>query len=585
MGKVEKNLKLEDAITRMHSTLSARRPSMAVMGDAEAPVPEEIVDEVHMQMLMWTSFAAAWDEIIDDLRHSDYVNDKEVTMLKFVRLHLGNHSHGLRPILLPTFFYAGQTRKVVDTGQVTVAQAMVLSELQMLSVWLASQVGLLSGKQVHVITSAPFSGYQVNVKHGILRKRTFNAALKLMGQLQDICLTKEVPFDMVDIADVVCQIWTGLEGEAHAIQTLLLQGKCTKVEAELAGYLLEVAVGVRELISRDPEGLKKSLKEALHNNATANWRELSRVISEAQRILGFFVNSLAHPSLDEPPSLIQMGSWSILTPLYEEDVLYALDAKYTAMQLKLPVRKLNDLLTESDDSIALMTYLKVMFPQEWENFKERIKKLEPSINLATVSEHDFAPGCQLHDYALDLQFWASQRGQLLARTVHGMMLAEKGLRVLAKLEYPMPTDMSELDYKKWVDKLVGSKFEYVVAPQTYGKNRISKDVKLRWHAQSLDILMQRYPTLKVSFLDDGETEAGQVEMVGGGGARSIETFNSRGSMCLEVFTRACREVILGGEVVCVGAMEWVEADARATATAHDTHPDLGFRSGGSVIVM
>lgn len=30
--------------------------------------------------------------------------------------------------------------------------------------------------------------------------------------------------------------------------------------------------------------------------------------------------------------------------------------------------------------------------QEWENFKERIKKLEPSINLATVSEHDFAPG-------------------------------------------------------------------------------------------------------------------------------------------------------------------------------------------------
>lgn len=34
-----------------------------------------------------------------------------------------------------------------------------------------------------------------------------------------------------------------------------------------------------------------------------------------------------------------------------------------AMQLKLPVRKLNDLLTESDDSIALMTYLKVMFPQ------------------------------------------------------------------------------------------------------------------------------------------------------------------------------------------------------------------------------
>lgn len=37
-------------------------------------------------------------------------------MLKFVRLDLGNRHYGLRPILLPTFFYAGQVRKVVDTG-------------------------------------------------------------------------------------------------------------------------------------------------------------------------------------------------------------------------------------------------------------------------------------------------------------------------------------------------------------------------------------------------------------------------------------------------------------------------------------
>lgn len=29
-------------------------------------------------------------------------------MLKFVRLDLGSRHYGLRPILLPTFFYAGQ---------------------------------------------------------------------------------------------------------------------------------------------------------------------------------------------------------------------------------------------------------------------------------------------------------------------------------------------------------------------------------------------------------------------------------------------------------------------------------------------
>lgn len=81
------------------------------------------------------------------------------------------------------------------------------------------------------------------------------------------------------------------------------------------------------------------------DSATADYKELLRVIrvikrmlvtteaeatpqsEEAQRILGFFINSLGHPSLDKPPSIDKMWSWSIMTPLYEEDVLYALDAK------------------------------------------------------------------------------------------------------------------------------------------------------------------------------------------------------------------------------------------------------------------
>lgn len=34
---------------------------------------------------------------------------------------------------------------------------------------------------------------------------------------------------------------------------------------------------------------------------------------------------------------------------------------------------MTDLLSESDDSISLMAYLKAMFPNEWSNFKERMK--------------------------------------------------------------------------------------------------------------------------------------------------------------------------------------------------------------------
>ncbi len=55
----------------------------------------------------------------------------------------------------------------------------------------------------------------------------------------------------------------------------------------------------------------------------------------------------------------------------------------------------------------------------------------------------------------------------------------QALRVLAKLEHPRPPDMSDLAYHRWIDKLVTSKFEMVITPQTYGKNRDSKDVRLK----------------------------------------------------------------------------------------------------------
>lgn len=51
--------------------------------------------------------------------------------------------------------------------------------------------------------------------------------------------------------------------------------------------------------------------------------------------------------------------------------------------------------------------------------------------------------------------------------------------MLCKLEYPRPSAMSELAYQRFVDRLVGNKFEMVVTPQTYGKTRDSKDLRLR----------------------------------------------------------------------------------------------------------
>jgi hypothetical protein len=59
-----------------------------------------------------------------------------------------------------------------------------------------------------------------------------------------------------------------------------------------------------------------------------------------------------------------------------------------------------------------------------ENLKERLGE-RLGVSLEGVSEEAFAPGGPLSDLGLELQLWASFRGQLLARTVRGMMCYEK----------------------------------------------------------------------------------------------------------------------------------------------------------------
>lgn len=133
-------------------------------------------------------------------------------------MHASCSSFLLPPFLPPAcVFSPSQVRKVLDTGQVTTAQIMVLNELRVLCVWLGCQVGLLSGKHAHVITSAPFHRGNVNVKHALLRKKMLGAGLKVVGTLQDICESREVPFDIKEMADNLYTLWSGLEGEeAHA---------------------------------------------------------------------------------------------------------------------------------------------------------------------------------------------------------------------------------------------------------------------------------------------------------------------------------------------------------------------------------
>ncbi|GLI69025.1 hypothetical protein VaNZ11_013564, partial [Volvox africanus] len=239
--------------------------------------------------------------------------------------------------------------------------------------------------------------------------------------------------------------------------------------------------------------------------------------AEALRILGFFINSLSNPQLKKPPPLGDMLSWSVLTPCYEEDVLYPLSADHAARQLGLAPPPLvgpgrpPDLLSETEDNVSLMSYLRSVFPADWKNFMERLSGMLGGADLSRVTENDFAPMGPLHDLAAELQLWATYRGQLLGRTVRGMMCYRRAVRMLVELEYPRPAGVSPEGYNAWAEAFVDCKFQYVCTCQVYGKNRKATDIRRRWLAEGVDSLCLEFPALRVAYLDSAVTSYGPTE--------------------------------------------------------------------------
>ncbi len=116
---------------------------------------------------------------------------------------------------------------------------------------------------------------------------------------------------------------------------------------------------------------------------------------------------------------------SVLTPYYEEDVMYSLD----------------DLSKENEDGISILFYLQKIYPgslltpssgyllprtflrfcfwltvwicvDEWQNFLERIQLIENTLRRTV----DQKKSEKHEETVMDLRLWASYRGQTLART-------------------------------------------------------------------------------------------------------------------------------------------------------------------------
>ncbi|KAE9618585.1 putative 1,3-beta-glucan synthase [Lupinus albus] len=208
---------------------------------------------------------------------------------------------------------------------------------------------------------------------------------------------------------------------------------------------------------------------------------------EARRRLEFFANSLFMKMPVTKP-IREMLSFGVFTPYYSEIVLYSMA----------------ELLKKNEDGISILFYLQKIYPDEWKNFLARIGRDENALDTDLYdSPSDI----------LELRFWASYRGQTLARTVRGMMYYRKALMLQTYLERTTAgdleaaigcdevTDTHGFDLSPEARAQADLKFTYVVTCQIYGKQKEEQKPE----ATDIALLMQRNEALRVAFIDVVET--------------------------------------------------------------------------------
>ncbi|KAL0884530.1 hypothetical protein Bca101_008511 [Brassica carinata] len=202
---------------------------------------------------------------------------------------------------------------------------------------------------------------------------------------------------------------------------------------------------------------------------------------EARRRMTFFANSL-FMNMPDAPRVRDMLSFSVLTPYYEEAVLYSED-------------ELNE---ENEDGISILFYLQRIYPEDWANFFERVT--DPKRNFSDKEKTD------------QLREWVSFRGQTLSRTVRGMMYYRMALEIQCFQEYTgeIATDdgyLSSASNEEFMNRaraLADLKFTYVVSCQIYGNQKKSSKGSDRNRYNNILQLMLKYPSLRVAYIDERE---------------------------------------------------------------------------------
>ncbi|KAL6621225.1 hypothetical protein ACP70R_033657 [Stipagrostis hirtigluma subsp. patula] len=202
---------------------------------------------------------------------------------------------------------------------------------------------------------------------------------------------------------------------------------------------------------------------------------------DAHRRITFFGNSL-FMKMPKAPRVQDMISFSVLTPYYNEEVLYS---SY-------------ELNRKNEDGISILFYLQKIYPED--NFLERVG-VDPDHEETLKARMD------------DIRLWASFRGQTLARTVRGMMYYRQALKL--QCHEDMINEQADLGGEEaaWSNAIADAKFTYIVSCQLYGMHKASKDPREKNLYENILNLMLTYPALRVAYIDEKEVHLpnGKIE--------------------------------------------------------------------------
>lgn len=485
----------------------------------------QVYKKIESSQVEATRFALIWNEIILTFREEDLISDAEHELLE-----LHQNCWNIRVIRWPCVLLCNelllalsQAAEVTDKSDSWLWPKICKNEYRRCAVIEAYDsirylllLVVKSGSEENSIVANFFQEIERYIEIGKfteMYKMTLLPQIhaKLISLIKLLLGPKKDHSKVVNVLQALYELCVReFPKVKRSIVQLRQEGLAPLSPAADAGLLFENAVEFPD--AEDARHLRRlqtilTSRDSMHNVPTN---------LEARRRIAFFSNSL-FMNMPHAPRVEKMVPFSILTPYYNEEVMYGQGT----------------LRNENEDGISTLFYLQKIYADEWANFMERMHRdgMEDDNEIWSTK-------------ARDLRLWASYRGQTLSRTVRGMMYYYRALKMLTFLDSASEMDIrngsqqlashgslsSGLDGPflgkappaKKLDRGAGGvnllfkgheygsalmKFTYVVACQIYGSQKMKGDPR----AEEILFLMKNNEALRVAYVDEVPSGREEVE--------------------------------------------------------------------------